>query len=600
MGTKVFDLFGDLSLNSGQFRRDVNQARTSLRSGTAQMNRILATHDKTWRGVSKGIGTVRTGLGGLIPVLGVAAGVSGFAGLVRNAGLTADALVDVSQKVSLTTSELQELRFAGEEAGVQQNTFDQAMQRFARRVGEAANGTGELKDTLKEYNIQVRNSNGTTRSQVDILNDLADAMAGAESDQERLRIAFKAFDSEGAALVNVLRNGSTGLDEFRRRARELGLVLDDEGVAALDRYNDAVRRLGQRIQTGINRAIGETVIFFEDLSAVIKEGRLAEAFTTLGDHGFDLAKSLRAINSELTETTQKAEATGRALLDMQDRALQGAPDLVDPTRNARPKEKPTSPTQSARLAAKLLRDQAGDIRGSVRESEALRDTWRRIVKEIAAGGDGIMSTEAALRTQAGDIRASVIEAEKLRGVWAPIINEIGIVDAGLKKAADTGRMFGETLADSLADAALEGKSVRDILRSIINDVIRSGLRSALGNIGASIGGSLFKGGGGGSLFSGIGKIFGFAKGGDLARGQTALVGEEGPELITAKRPATITPNNAMGGGRRIVIGTIDNRGASLEAVQETRRMLEDLNANLEPRAVAATTAARTRDPGLFE
>jgi len=65
---------------------------------------------------------------------------------------------------------------------------------------------------------------------------------------------------------------------------------------------------------------------------------------------------------------------------------------------------------------------------------------------------------------------------------------------------------------------------------------------------------LFGEGGGGGLVgklgSALGGSFGGGKadGGTVMGGKTYLVGERGPELFTAGRTGTITPNNAMGGG----------------------------------------------------
>ena len=58
------------------------------------------------------------------------------------------------------------------------------------------------------------------------------------------------------------------------------------------------------------------------------------------------------------------------------------------------------------------------------------------------------------------------------------------------------------------------------------------------------------GGGGGGLLGALGGFFGGARadGGSVTGGKTYLVGERGPELFTAGRTGTITPNDAMGGG----------------------------------------------------
>jgi hypothetical protein len=78
--------------------------------------------------------------------------------------------------------------------------------------------------------IALRDQSGNLRSSEDLLADVADAFAKIEGPAERVRLAFKLFDSEGVALVNLLRNGSGALEEMRDRARNLGIVLDEHLV----------------------------------------------------------------------------------------------------------------------------------------------------------------------------------------------------------------------------------------------------------------------------------------------------------------------------------------------------------------------------------
>jgi len=84
--------------------------------------------------------------------------------------------------------------------------------------------------------IAVRDQSGNLRRSEDLLADVADAFARIEDPAERVRLALKLFDSEGVALVNLLRNGSGALEKMRERARgeghahrrnEPNLALDD-------------------------------------------------------------------------------------------------------------------------------------------------------------------------------------------------------------------------------------------------------------------------------------------------------------------------------------------------------------------------------------
>ncbi len=183
-------------------------------------------------------------------------------------------LADVADKVGVTTEFLQELRFAAEENSVAQNTLDMALQRFSRRLGEAVKGQGELLSTLKENNIALVDQTGRARSTEEVFRDLADVIANTESSNERLRISFKAFDSEGAALVNLLNDGAAGLDQYARQANELGIVIEDKLVLQAKELADQVERLNkirtvnfQREILGSAEVTGEALKSLEDDAA---------------------------------------------------------------------------------------------------------------------------------------------------------------------------------------------------------------------------------------------------------------------------------------------------------------------------------------------
>ena len=72
---------------------------------------------------------------------------------------------------------------------------------------------------------------------------MADAFARIEDPAERVRLAFKLFNSEGVALVNLLSDGSGALEEMRERARDLGIVLDEHLVRDAERAKTAARHL---------------------------------------------------------------------------------------------------------------------------------------------------------------------------------------------------------------------------------------------------------------------------------------------------------------------------------------------------------------------
>ncbi len=166
-----------------------------------------------------------------------------------------DEIAKTSQRLGIAADELQRYRYAAERSGVAQATFDMAMQRFGRRIGEAAKGTGEAQDALAELNISATNADGSVRDLTDLLPEVADKLGVMENANARNALAMKLFDSEGVRMVQMLKGGSAEMDNLLNRFDELGGALDKEGVKNAVRYTDAMTDLGVMFR-GLQYQIG--------------------------------------------------------------------------------------------------------------------------------------------------------------------------------------------------------------------------------------------------------------------------------------------------------------------------------------------------------
>ena len=150
------------------------------------------------------------------------------------------------------------------------------------------------------------------------------------------------------------------------------------------------------------------------------------------------------------------------------------------------------------------------------------------------------------------------------------------------------KSLGQSLATDVADG-LQGlirgtSTLGDMLNNVLNKLIDAAFNMALfGNPGGTLGGGgLF-----GSLFSGIGSMFGAksdptfgtgipsganllpgsfgissiqrAAGGPVKGGSGYLVGERGPEMFTPGVSGMITPNHALGGTTNVVVNVDASR-----------------------------------------
>lgn len=328
-----------LEADTRQLRKELTAAERSADTAARGISSRMQAAGAGFARATKEVLSFRTAVAGV-------AGAAVLGGLIRNATSTANALADTADKLGLNIERLQEYRAAAETVGVAQQTTDLALQRFTRRLGEAQQGTGELKGVLEQYNVAVRNADGTTRSAESVLRDLADVTRGAKDEQERLRIAFKAFDSEGAALVNLLKQGSGELDELRDRMRAAGTVMDEDLVRQAAAFNTELTTLERGIKTSFQAGLLEGFSSqFNDLkgsmtdpqflAAVEDVGELLGMFATSAPKGVgsfrtsvrDLVASLHAANDPLNA----AIASSLAVAGGPGAALQFLNQVRDPS-----------------------------------------------------------------------------------------------------------------------------------------------------------------------------------------------------------------------------------------------------------------------------
>jgi len=230
------------------------------------------------RTLTKPLLNMKTALVGLL-------GAGGFTLLVRQSLLATDALSKTASKIGTTTEALSALQYAGKLTGVEVNTMNMALQRFSRRASEAAQGTGEAKGAIRELGIDARDLVKLPLDERMLV--LADAFQGVKSESDKLRIAFKLFDSEGAALVNTLSQGRGGLAAMLGEAKALGVVMSSEAAQGVEDANEEFLKLNSIFKGILDQttaALAPALEFIvESISkALIKFGEAQGGFAEIG------------------------------------------------------------------------------------------------------------------------------------------------------------------------------------------------------------------------------------------------------------------------------------------------------------------------------
>ena len=181
-----------------------------------------------------------------------------FAGAARAIGRAVnelDELDKASQRAGTSVEELQGLQQFAELGGVAVNQTNTALQRFTRRLGEAANGTGTLSTILEEMNINVRDAEGNIRPTIDVLSEFQTNLQGLSTQAEISRASFAAFDTEGVQFGIALANASGDVRTFVSEAEQLNRVVSQETVANAVAAKDSFTVLGQVLRTQTLNAV---------------------------------------------------------------------------------------------------------------------------------------------------------------------------------------------------------------------------------------------------------------------------------------------------------------------------------------------------------
>ena len=195
--------------------------------------------------------------------LGAAAGISAIsASLFAIAKTTAtayDKLGKFANQTGLTTEFLSKMNVAAEFTDINIKTMNKSLEYLQVKIGEAAKGIGEGRETLEEFGIELYKNNGILKTTEDMLPELADKFQAMTSATERSEAAQKLFGQRGIAMVKILREGREGLKKYADEAEAMGLVIDEKAAANAAKFNDALYKVRGTLM-GLRNEIGERII----------------------------------------------------------------------------------------------------------------------------------------------------------------------------------------------------------------------------------------------------------------------------------------------------------------------------------------------------
>jgi hypothetical protein len=173
---------------------------------------IQFDHEALDRGQAS-IGGAVTALRSFGAMLAGSAIAVGLKELVSDVVEASSALQDASDRLGVTTDELQQLQYAAGQAGVGAQQLNAALTGLSQRH--------------------------PGRPVVELMDELAERFDRIADPAERVRLATQEFGGAGRRLVGILHSGAGGLAEMRARLRDFGGGMTTEAIGKADDLGDS-------------------------------------------------------------------------------------------------------------------------------------------------------------------------------------------------------------------------------------------------------------------------------------------------------------------------------------------------------------------------
>ena len=463
-----------------------------------------------------------------------AAGIAGLGYLIKRSMDATDEMAKMSRAIGVSVEELQALRHAAALGGLQSTQLDKAVQKLAINMADMSRGVGLAKDVFEKHNISVTKTDGSLRSVMDVMSDVADVTAGMTNATEKADLAYKLFGARGAKMINMLGGGSVAMHEAMKEAEKLGLVMSAETAAGVEKANDAMTRLGAFLTSSFRQSIAYVAPLIETITNSLREwfelkvaenggvGKLALAMA----HSFVVAGETILLtfqemaNSVMNFIADVTEAWPEWLGGV-DKAERKTIDFFDAIWNLK--------KMSAGLITQIHQLEAANLAAS---------------KAIDTGTVSIAEQNKSYK----DLNTSLVElipnyelvgrhmeknnalADDGTGIWSNMKDGFEAYFDSVKKGTLSIASITEGVMSTAEDAIVNmimgvKTNWKSLFRAILADIIRLQVRKAVTGI-----------------FGGF-----FAEGGRPPVGRPSIVGEKGAELFVPDSAGTIIPNHELGG-----------------------------------------------------
>ena len=237
--------------------------------------------------------------------------------MTKEAASNADDLLTLASVTGTTTDSVQELNYMADLTDVSFDRIKDSLKETTNKMQEAATGTGDAYEAYKQLKVEITNADGSLRSAQDVFYDTIDALGDMKNQTERDALAMDLMSESAQELNPLIELGSEKMQAYAQEAHDMGYVLDNDALKALQGVDDAYSRL-QKTQEGVKNQLSAEFApyleeFYGDLTSGIKtigstlqQSGLVDAFGMLLETAGDIIAPMDTLSNDKVPALTRA------------------------------------------------------------------------------------------------------------------------------------------------------------------------------------------------------------------------------------------------------------------------------------------------------
>lgn len=237
---------------------------------------------------------------------GTAAAVGGFAALVAAVVKVEKQLMSITKEsaeyakevktlASVTgqsTEQIQEFQYASDMIGVSYDRVKDSLKEITNKMQEAQNGSEDTAKAFETLGVKIEGTDGNLRSADAVFYDVIDSLGNMQNQAQRDALAMDLMSESAQELNPLIEVGSDGLKQYADEAHELGYVLDNEAIKALNETDTAQQKL-LKTQEAVTKqisaeyapymteALGDTADFIQKIGKAFVDSGIVDKFGSI-------------------------------------------------------------------------------------------------------------------------------------------------------------------------------------------------------------------------------------------------------------------------------------------------------------------------------